>query len=181
MRTAALLIALIAAPVFAQEVKLPANLQKLASKAEESVDVTLDGALLKLTAQFLNNNDKDEAKAKKALAGLESITVRSYKFANEGDYNPADLDAIRDQLRTPLWSKVVGVKSKEGNNADVYLKVNADLTLGGVVIIAAEPTEMTFVSITGRLDLAQLADLGGRYHIPSLDVEMLGRHSKGEK
>ncbi len=181
MRLATILYALILAPLCAQEFRLPASLEKLAAKAEESVDVTLDSQMLKLASQFLSSGDKDEAKVKKALAGLESITVRSYQFSSEGAYNPADLDGIRAQLKMPDWSRIVGVKSKGGDNADVYLKVMPDGVIGGVVILSAEPREFTMVGIAGRLDLGQLADLGGKYHIPELEPGSLGRGAKGGK
>jgi hypothetical protein len=181
MRFVTILYALVLAPVCAQEIRLPASLEKLAAKAEESVDVTLDSHMLKLTSQLLSSSDKDESKAKKALAGLENITVRSYRFANEGAYNPADLDAVRAQLKMPDWSRMVGVKCKSGDNADVYLKVMPDGAIAGVVIIAAEPREFTMVSITGRLDLAQLAGLGGSYHIPELELDSPNRGAKGAK
>ena len=184
MRSATLLLALsltqALAPAFAQEVKFPASFEKLAAKAEESVDVSLQGPMLKLTTQFLSSSDPDQAKVKKVLAGLENITVKSYHFANEGEYDPADLETVRTQLKMPDWSKLVGVKSKSGETADIYLKVTPDGMLGGVVIVAAEPREFTLVSITGKFDLAQLADLGGRYHIPAFDLDVLnmGRGNK---
>jgi hypothetical protein len=181
MRLATILYALVLAPVWAQEIRLPANLEKLAAKAEESVDVTLDGHMLKLTSQLLSGSDKDEAKAKKLLAGLENITVRSYKFAENGAYDAADLEAIRGQLKMPNWSRIVGVKTKGGDNADVYLKAMDDGMIAGVVILAAEPREFTMVSIAGRFDLAQLADLGGKYHIPELEPGSLSRGAKGGK
>jgi hypothetical protein len=81
----------------------------------------------------------------------------------------------------PDWSRIVGVKSKGGDNADVYLKVMPDGAIGGVVILSAEPREFTMVVIAGRLDLAQLADLGGKYHIPELEPGSLGRGAKGAK
>jgi hypothetical protein len=180
MRTA-ILFTLLLAPLGAQEIKFPANLSKLAAKAEESVDVTLDSHLLKLTSQLLSSTGKDDDKARKALSGLENITVRNYQFAGEGEYDPADFDAIRAQLKMPDWSRIVGVKSKSGENADVYLRVTADGMIGGVVILSAQPREFTFVSIAGRLDLAQLADLGGKYHIPELDAVSLSRGAKGAK
>jgi len=184
MRSATLLIALgltqTLAPVFAQEVKFPASFEKLAAKAEESVDVSLEGPMLKLTTQFLSSTDPDQSKAKKLLAGLENITVKSYRFASEGDYDPADLDAVRAQLKMPAWSRLLGVKSKSGDNADIYLKIRPDGVIGGVVIVVSQPREFTLVSITGKLDLAQLADLGGRYHIPAFDLEELS-HGRGDK
>ena len=183
MRTATLLIVLgvaqTLAPAFAQEVKIPSSFEKLAARAEESVDVTLEGPMLKLTTQLLSPNG-DEGKTKKLLAGLDNITVKSYKFLSEGDYEPADLDAVRSQLKGSAWSRMVGVKSKSGTNADIYLKINNDGVIGGVVILAAEPREFTLVSISGKLDLAQLVELGGKYHIPEFDLNDLNQ-GRGDK
>jgi hypothetical protein len=69
-------------PLGAQEIKMPAGLEKLAAKADETVDVTLDGSLLKLAARFLSGKSEDEAGAKKILSGIERITVRSYEFSS---------------------------------------------------------------------------------------------------
>src|ERR1039457_5248952 len=83
MRIAILVLAAGLAPLWAQEIKLPANVEKLAEKAEESVVVTLDSNMLRLFAKFDNNAD---AATKKVLAGLESIYVRSFQFAVEDEY-----------------------------------------------------------------------------------------------
>jgi hypothetical protein len=54
MRTAAASVFLaILAPVWAQEVRLPANLDALSAKADQSVDVTLDKSLLQLAARMI--------------------------------------------------------------------------------------------------------------------------------
>ncbi len=175
------LLALLLTPVCAQEIRLAPSFEELTARAEEYVDVTLDSHMLKLASQFLSGSDKDEAKTKRALAGLENITVRRYQFAREGDYSPADLDSIRAQLKEPDWSKIVGVRSKTGENADIYLRLTADQMIGGVVIVSAQPRELTFVSIAGKLDLAQLADLGGKYHIPEFEFGSLSLGIKGDK
>ena len=91
MKIAAVLFVVLA-PLCAQEtkqdIKLPASFDKLAAKAEESVDVTLDGGMLRLAARFLSDKDSDEARAKKAISGLQSVAVRSFQFAGEGEYDP---------------------------------------------------------------------------------------------
>jgi hypothetical protein len=165
-------IALIAGliPLCAQEIKLPPSLDKLAEKAEESVDVTMSKSMLQMAARFLSDRDGDEAKTKRLVAGLESITVKSFEFLREGEYNPADVDAVRAQLQAPAWSRIVGVRSKRsGENADVYLKDGPNGQLSGVVVIAAEPRKLTIVNVIGKLDPAQLADMGGQFGIPRLD------------
>jgi hypothetical protein len=181
MKIAAILFAALAS-LTAQEIKLPPGLDKLAAKAEESVDVTLDGAMLRLAARFLSDKDSDEARAKKAISGLQSITVRSFEFAREGEYDPADVNAVRSQLQSPAWSRIVGAKSKTtGEDIDVYFKIDAKGQLGGVFIISAGPRELTIVNLTGTLDPEHLADLGGQFHIPAIDlafVDRAGRRSK---
>ena len=159
--------------IWAQGIKLPANLEKLGTKAEASVDVTLDGTMLKLAAGFLSDKDSDEGKAKKLITGLDSLTVRSFEFAREGEYDRADVDAVRAQLQAPAWSRIVGVKSKSsGGDVDVYLKSAGSGQLGGMVIICAEPKELTIVTLAGTLDPSRLADLGGQFHIPKIYLTM---------
>ena len=129
-------------PLAAQEIKLPASLDHLAAKAAEVVDVTLDGKMLEFAGKFLSNKDPDEAKAKALLGGLKGIYVKSFEFDKEGEYSPADVEAIRSQLKTPGWTRIVGVVSRrDGENADIFIKSEGD-KLGGLVILAAEPKEV---------------------------------------
>ena len=61
--------------------------------------------MLRLAGIFMSDRG-DEAKARKAMNGLESIYVRSFTFRKEGEYNPADLDAVRAQFQTAAWSRM---------------------------------------------------------------------------
>jgi hypothetical protein len=169
MKPVLMLLAASLIPALAQEIKLPASLDRLASKAEETVDITLDKNLLRFAGGFLSGRG-DEARARSFLSGLESITVKSFEFAREGEYNAADLDAVRAQLTAPAWSKIVGVKSVHGENVDIYIKMGANGQAGGVVVLAAEPRELTIVVLVGTIDPAKLADLGGQFHIPAFRV-----------
>ncbi len=178
MALAATLAAALATPLAAQEVKLPVNLDKLAAKAVESVDVTLDGAMLRLAGRFLSSKDQDQSRAKNLISGLESISVRSFTFAGAGEYSAADVDAVRAQVQSAPWGRVVGVKNKEGDNVEVYFKDGGEGKLAGIVLIAAEPKELTVVSLVGAIDPSQLGDLSGQFGIPKLDVDV---HLSGKK
>jgi len=169
MRIAMMMVAAFV-PLWGQEIKLPANLDALSAKAVESVDVTLDGSMLRLAARFADKDDNN-GDVKKLLAGLNGIYVRSYQFAAEGEYDKADVDAVRAQFQAPTWARVVGVRSKRhGDDVDVYFKTASSGTLGGIVVISAEPRELTIVNIAGTIDPAQLSHLGGQFHIPMLDL-----------
>ena len=172
MKTATWILALAtAAPLLAQPPKLPANIEKLAQKAKETAEVTLDGPLLKLAARFLNDKNTDEARAKRALNGIEGIYVRNFSFDTDTAYSEADLNELRAQYRAPEWSRIVGVRSLDrGDNADVFFKITPNGNLGGIAIVAAEARELTIVSIVGNIDPSQLVDLGGQFHIPPLEL-----------
>ena len=147
------------------------NYEKLAARASDSVDVDLDGSLLRLAAKFLSSDDPDQAKVKKMVEGLKGIYVKTFEFKSPGEYSPADVDAFRAQLRSPEWQRIVGVHSKEeGEDVDVYIKPEAKC-IGGLAIIAAEPKELTLVNIVGPIDLDSLSELGGHFNIPELEVE----------
>jgi hypothetical protein len=182
MKITTIALAAVLMPLWAQDIKLPANLDKLAAKADETVDVSLDSSMLRLAGRFLSDKDKDTAKTKKTLSGLQSIAVKSFEFSSEGQYDKADVDAVRAQVQGPQWSRIVGVTSKkDGENADVYFKDAGNGNLGGIVVICAEPKELTIVSIAGMLDPSELADLGGQFGVPKLDVGINASRKKEAK
>jgi hypothetical protein len=146
------------------------NLDHLAAKASETVDLSLNGSTLQFAAKFLDAKDPDQNKVRKLISGLEGIYVKSFEFQKAGDWVPADLEAIRKQLKAPEWSRIVGVKStSDGENAEIYLR-NENGKLTGVAILVSEPKELTVVNIAGPVDLDSLAELGGHFNIPKMDM-----------
>ena len=167
MRIAIVMVAAVLSSAWAQEIKLPPAFDKLAAKAQETVDVTLDSNMLQLAGKFLSDKDADQAKAKQIVAGLKGITVRTFEFAKEGEYSMADMDALREQLKAPAWSRIVGVTSKT-ENTEIYLKQSEGSRIGGMVIINAEPKELTIVSLSGTISVDDLSALGGQFGIPKV-------------
>ena len=158
-------------PLMAQDIKIPANLEKLADKATEVVDVTLDASLLQLAARFLPNSDPDTARIKKLINGLKGIYVRSFEFDKTGEYSLADVESIRSQLHGPGWARIVGVrKLKSGENSEVYVKSDGN-AISGLTIIAAEAKELTIVNISGPIRPEDLQELGGHFGIPKMESE----------
>ncbi len=150
---------------FAQEGRLQFDWDKLAAKAVEKADVTLDGPLLEIATKFLSGKkDGDEAKIQQMVQGLKGIYVRHYVFDKEGQYTEADLAAIHSQLKSPDWSKIVDVQERHESSIIFLSKVQ------GLVILAAEPKELTLVQIVGPIDLAMLSELGGKMGIPRMEM-----------
>jgi hypothetical protein len=168
------------APLGAQELKLPANLDRLAAKASEVVDVTMDANLLQLASRFLSDRDPDEAQVKKLIGGLKGLYVKSFEFEKPGEYLDSDLEPLRTQLHAPAWSRIVGVRSrKSGENSEVFVKTESG-KIGGLAILVTEPKELTIVSIEGSIDPDQLNKLGGHFGIPKIDTRKETGHGKDE-
>src|ERR1700729_350613 len=87
----------LALPAWAQNPKLDLNqLEKLASKADEVVDVTLDGPTLKFAERFMESDkDDDDAEALNIIKKLTGIYVKSFEFDKPDQYSEADVEAIR--------------------------------------------------------------------------------------
>jgi hypothetical protein len=178
MKLATIALAAAMLPAWAQEIKMPVNLDALADKADDAVTVTMDKSMLQLAGKFMGDKDGDGDDVRKLISGLDSIYVRSFEFRHEGEYSMADVDAVRNQLQSPAWGRLVGVRSKRGENVDVYFKDGGNGHLGGIVVIAAEPKELTIVNIIGTLDPEKLADLGGQFGIPRLERARVRREAQ---
>jgi hypothetical protein len=146
------------------------QLDALAAKASQTVDVNIDERLMQLTARFLSSKDDDEAKVKELVNGLKGIYVKSFEFENEGQYTDADLEGIRSQLRNTAWNRIVNVNSKKEGRVEVYLMQTGD-QISGLAVLATEPKEITVVNIIGPVDLEKLTQLEGQFGIPDLEIE----------
>ncbi len=183
MRRIAWFLILLCASVVArtQDLKIPPNIEKLSAKAKETVEVTMDAPMLRWASKFLSADDPEEQKAAKLVANLKGIYVRSYEFDDEGAYSSEDVETLRSQVRGPNWTRVVGVRSqRDGENVDVFFRLEND-KMAGIIVIAAERKELTFVNIVGPLEVDQLADLSGEFGIPKLNAREVSKASKGER
>jgi hypothetical protein len=177
----ALIVGIALAPLGAQELKLPASLDRLAAKASEVVDVTMDANLLQLASRFLSDKNKDDAQVKKLVGGLKGIYVKSFEFEKAGEYQESDIEPLRTQLHAPAWSRIVGVRSrKSGDNSEVYVKTEGG-KVGGLAILVTEPKELTIVSIEGSIDPDQLNELGGHFGIPKIEPDAKPKKEKPGK
>jgi Domain of unknown function (DUF4252) len=164
----AVIAAVVILPLGAQDIKMPANLDRLAEHATETVDVALDASMLQLASRFLSKDDPDQMRVKQLVSKLKGVHVRSFEFDKDGQYSKSDVEAIRSQLKAPEWTRIVGVRSSKGDNSDIYVKRNGD-QIAGLVVINAEPKEFTVVHIDGAIDPQELSQLGGHMGIPKLD------------
>lgn len=145
----------------AQDAKLQlANLDKLSDKAARVTDVTLDGSLLQFAVgliEKIGDEDKDVEQLKTIVKNLKGIYIKSFEFDEASQYSKADVEAIRAQLSSPRWSRIVQSTDKRHNEHDeIYLLKEGD-RVGGLVILVAEAKELTVVNIVGDVPVDKIA------------------------
>jgi hypothetical protein len=170
-----LFLALALAPlaVNAQNARLHfEKLNGLEAKARDVVEVNIDGNLLGMAKRVLAKiNDQDAKKVAQAINGLQAIYVRSYNFEKDDEYNVADVDEIRAQLKAPGWEKLANVRSKKNNQrVDVYTMFEGN-KMSGVAVVVSEAKSIAVVNVIGPIDIDLLMELSGKLNIPKIDIE----------
>src|SRR5687767_8771300 len=148
------------------------SLERLAPKAAETVNIEIDGFLMRVAGAVLSDKDPEEQAVKEALQGLKGIYVRSYEFKSDGQFSEADLGPIREQLRAPGWARLVDVESRglDFGDAELYLS-SAGGRVEGFALLVAGPRELTVINIVGSIDLDKLKKLGDTLKLPRIRIQ----------
>ena len=151
------------------ELRIP-DFSHLSSKARDSVDITLDGFLLRIAQKFAaaDHGDNEELAI---LRDIKSVRVRNFEFDSEDAYSKEDVEAVRKQLTGPGWSPLAQVHRRESReHVDVFLNMSGDKILG-LAVIASEPRSFTIVNVVGNIDVDKLAKIEGEFGIPRVTTE----------
>lgn len=142
--------------------------------AKEVTEVNLDKTMLAMAAKFLGNDDAD---AKRLMSKMDFVYVRSYEYAKAGQYRMEDLAQFRRRLDESKWSHLVKNRSETESN-DVWIRMDDEGQFSELMVIAAEPTQLSFVHLKGRMSVDDLIKAGAKYGVP----QMSGAHTpKGVK
>ncbi|MBA2606485.1 MAG: DUF4252 domain-containing protein [Acidobacteria bacterium] len=155
------------------------RLNGLENKAQDVVEVNIDGKLLDLAKRVMVKvNDPNSKKIAQAVSGLKGIYVRVYNFEKENEYNVADVDEIRSQLQSPAWEKLANVRSKKNNQkVDVFTMFTGD-QMSGVAVVVSDLKSIAVVNVIGPIDIDLLAEMSGKLNIPKIEIERDGNPAK---
>lgn len=168
-----LILLVVAAPLMAQEGFDFKTLDKLGANSKNKTNITLDGDMLKLAAGFLGTGTEIDS-LKPLIHSLKGISIRSFGFDKEDQYNEADLEPFRTYLKQGNWNRIVEAREGKGYS-EIYLQPLSERRLGGVAIISAEAKEVTIVYISGNLNQEDLAKLSGTMGIPDIKMQLKGK------
>jgi len=140
----------------------------LAKKATESVDITLDGDMLRSASHLMGGGGGQGPRngdVSTLVSGLKAITVRSFTFDKPDMYSQQSVAGVLAQVDAPGWKKIISVRGK-GEHVEIHMR--ADSADGGLLIVAEEPKQLTIVNLAGRINLDQLRQLQGHMGVPDM-------------
>ena len=92
---------------------------------------------------------------------MKFMVIHTYTYPKAGMYNDEDVEAYRKKLQDGTWSCSIHVKDKDGTT-DICSRTSPDHEGSEMVILAAEPKELTFIHMSGDMSLEDLSRMGGR-------------------
>ncbi|GGA71851.1 hypothetical protein GCM10011507_24340 [Edaphobacter acidisoli] len=144
-----------------QKDDLFAGAEKFAKNAKSSTEVNLDKNMLGMAGKFSNDDDDGASNLTKKM---DFVIVRDYEYDKPGDYNMADVEEFSKRLDGNGWSHVVKERSAT-ESTDVCMKTDDSGTVSELVVIDAEPKELTFVHLKGHMSMSDLEKAGGKYGV----------------
>ena len=157
----------------AQQDDVLAGVDKFAQGAKDSSEVTLDKRMLGLAGSMISG--KSDAKARGLMQKMDSVIVRDYEYAAPGQYKMEDVEQVRKRLDAGGWSHLVKTHSAT-ETTDICVKTDGDGMMSELVIINAEPLELSFIHLRGHMSASDLSQMSASFGGPSDPVR--GKEAK---
>jgi hypothetical protein len=144
------------------------DFRDLEAKADESVNITLEGEMLKSASGFMGVGRGDPARAAEIaeiLKELQGIYVRVFEFDKANMYSARDIEPVLRQAQAPGWKSIMSIRDDEDR---VEMWMHEGSANGGMLLVSTEPDELVIVNIVGNIDLEKLSKLQGRMGVPVL-------------
>ena len=131
--------------------------EKFAQGASEVTEINLDPSTMGMVGRgpFMDKG-KDGGIASK----MNFMVIHSYKYDKPGMYSLDDFEAYSKKLTDGTWNCSIHVRSKTGST-DICSRAAADHETNEMVILTAEPRELTFIHMSGKMSLNDLARMSG--------------------
>jgi hypothetical protein len=149
-----------------QKDELFAGTEKFAQGAKSTTEVNLDKNMLGMVGKF--GDDGADKSGTELAKKMDFVIVHSYEYGAPGLYKIADVEEFRKRLEDGGWSHIVKERSAN-ESTDVCVKVDGNGQFSELVVISAEPTELTFVHLKGHMTMDELTRMGAHYGVPQGD------------
>ncbi len=130
--------------------ELFAGTEKFAQGATSVTEINLDPKMMRMVP------GKDAGMAKK----MRFMVIHTYGYDKPGMYKPEDVEVYRKKLEDGSWSCSIHVREKSGTT-DICSRESPNHEGSEMVILSAEPKELSFIHMSGQMSLDDLSTMGG--------------------
>jgi hypothetical protein len=148
------------------------TLAHLAAEPATHMSMTFDRSALALADQMIQQAGPE---ARDAVAGLDSITVDTWRYRDDAHYDPDLLAQIDDVYHAAGWKHLVDAHPgppRPGDamrtNTDMWLRFSGP-NIEGVSILIRSARTMNLIHVNGILKPLDLVHLSGHFGIPRVD------------
>jgi len=136
--------------------ELFAGTEKFAQGAKEVTEVNMDKNMLGMVPKG------DSGMASR----MDFIVVHSYTYDKPGMYRMDDVDVFRKRLTDGSWNCFVHTRDKDGST-DICTRSGDHGDSNEMVIMTAEPLELTFIHLRGKVSMSDLGKMSSSMSMSS--------------
>ena len=149
---------------------IPQGIETLGQKASSRTEFTLDHSML----VFASKLDQDDEDLRRVIAGVDGVSVHSYRFPKPGMYVSDVLSSVRQQYHAAGWRHMVNTHNKDGNSGstDLWIRYQNNV-IRNVAVLFAGQNHLNFVAVSGSISPLDLFHLAGHFGIPRIEGGVL--------
>jgi hypothetical protein len=148
----------------------PQGIEALGQNASSRTEFTLDHSMLVLASKL----DQDDEDLRRVIAGVNGVSVHSYRFPRPGMYDPDLLSAVRQQYHAAGWKHLVSNHDKNGGPGATDLWIHFENNvITNVAVLFAGQNQLNFIAVSGSISPIDLLHLGGHFGIPKIEGGVL--------
>ena len=143
---------------------VPDGVAVLGRGATSHVEFRLDHSMLALASKMDSGNQE----FRRAIAGLNGISFRTFRFPDGAWPDAAAMELIGRQYQDAGWMHVMSKHANPERGTDLWVRVEA-LAVREVAVLVVRPRQVEFIAASGTMSPLELLHLSGHFGIPRMD------------
>jgi hypothetical protein len=151
-------------------------LAAMSSQPATHTAFTFDKDMMSLADTVLSNGSAGPD-ARRAVAGLNSITVETFRYHDRAFYVPESMSALVAAYNAAGWKHLVNQNAGPREQAsptkpitDLWLHFRGS-EIDDVTVLVRGPKDMNLIEVSGALRPLDLVHLSGHFGIPKVDPD----------
>ncbi len=145
---------------------IPQGIESLGQSAASRTEFSLDHSMLVLASKM----DQDDEDLRRVIAGVDGVSVHSFRFKTPATYDPEILGSVRQQYHAAGWKHMVSTHDKNGGSGATDLWIRSENNvIRNIAVLFAGQNQLNFIAVSGSISPIDLLHLAGHFGIPRIE------------